>query len=263
MSDAKIQIMAVGGMLGQAVARAAKRAGLTYCAVRHDIANLPDNAVVAPIVINCAAVLGSGKTELCEAVNTRGPQVLSEQCDRVGSRLIHVSTDAVFSTEGPHSEDSRPRPQDPYGVSKLRGEIVRAPHLTVRTAFIGLGRYGVLAELLRGEAPVKASDKLLWTGHTVDTVAELLIVLGLRSDITGLIHIPGEAWSRWQLVNHICERLGNCPEIIRDDSMVSDRRLCSLRWGTLGLPTPPSFTQQVDRLLQGQEWLEYQVSVAK
>lgn len=263
MNDVKIQIMAVGGMLGSAVARAARRAGLPYCAVRHDIANLPDDAVVAPLVINCAAVLGSDKTDLLEAVNTKGPQALSEQCDRVGARLVHVSTDAVFSTEGPHSEDSRPRPQDPYGTSKLRGEVVRSPHLTVRTAFIGLGRFGVLAELLRGESPVKASDKLLWTGHTVDTVAELLVVLALRSDITGLIHIPGEAWSRLQLVSYICERLERCPEILHDDSMVSDRRLTSLRWATLGLPTPPPFRSQVDALLQGHEWQEYQGSVVK
>lgn len=249
----KIQIIGGNGMLGKAVLRAAIRSGVSI-SPKHsvDITSVKPTSIDAPTVINCGSILGAGKSlEVLEAVNTKGPHLLAAACDEVGARLIHVSTDAVFHSPGVHTEDDTPEPTDAFGRSKLLGEVTRSPHLSVRVAFIGLGLHGVIAELARATNPVRASNQLLWSGHTVDTVAEALLLLAARPDVTGLIHVPGEGISRWQMVTAIIAELGLSEDLVhRDDSKVADRRLGSLRWKMLGLPTFPPLSEQLHNLLQ-------------
>lgn len=244
-----IQILGARGMLGSAVCRAAQKAGVEYTPDERDICTVP---IAGDVVINCAGIVKQRQepTSQFMLVNAYAPHRLAEECEKSGARLIHVSTDCVFSGAGPHWESDNPiiAPQDVYAFSKLAGEVTRAPHLTVRTSFIGRGERGLIADLRAGKT-VSASNKLLWSGHTVDTVADALILLAQKPEISGLLHIPGEFQTRLELVQKIARISKINAVIVRDDSFVADRRLGSLRWKELGLLDLPSFDSQIRGML--------------
>ena len=98
------------------------------------------------VVINCAGIIkqqGAAQAAMSYIrVNALAPHVLADLCERWGARLIQLSTDCVFSGRvGHYAEADIPDPVDLYDRSKLLGEVTRAPHLTVRTSFIGFERF--------------------------------------------------------------------------------------------------------------------------
>lgn len=237
-----IQAFGYTGMLGQAVCRAVLKAG-------HDLEVIPrDNirvfSYMSPL-INCAGLTkqaGCFKKDFIKS-NTLLPTELAEAF----RRIIHISTDCVFDHPGPHDEADYISGTDIYARSKFAGEVVDAPHLTVRTSFVGYGRHGLIRQMQTKEQ-VKASNSLLWTGHTADTIAEILVHLATREDVTGLLHIPGEFTTRLELCWLLKGSLKLPAEIIQDDSFVADRRLSSNRWGSLGMPELPPLDEQIRKL---------------
>jgi len=243
-----IQIAGITGMLGSAVSEAARRRGHAVTATG-DITQMRPVDVVAPVVINCAGLVKQRQypASAFMLTNAVGPHKLAEACDAAGARLIHVSTDCVFNQGGPHCECCVPDASDVYARSKLAGEVERAPHLTVRTSFVGFGPRGLIADM-QNHGHVSASDKLLWSGHTVDAVADMLVTLAGRQDITGLLHIPGEFQNRWQLVQTLNRWLPGNVLISHDNSLAADRRLISDRWSKLGMPDLPDFAAQLETM---------------
>lgn len=242
----KVQILGGRGMLGRAISLAATISSCEVIATELDICHVMPADITAPVVINCAGIVKGRNVPADEyrAVNGLGPYRLAQACSTVGARMVHVSTDCVFSKPGPHDEDDEPDATDIYAFSKQLGEVTFAPHLTIRTSFVGFGQRGLIAELQRSTS-ITASRNLLWTGHMVATVAGVLLMLVERPDITGLLHVPGTEQSRYDLVACLVRALGLKVHIIEDDSFVADRRLCSNRWHALGLPELPPFPQQL------------------
>lgn len=238
-------------MLGQAVVLAGRKAGHEVCADNTDLMLL--DRMRGEVLINCAGLVKQRPFPNSEfiRVNSLAPHLLAERCDVQNARLIHVSTDCLFVGQGPHDENSISDATDIYAVSKRAGEITQEPHLTVRTSFVGEGERGLIAELRHGLI-LPASKNLLWSGHTVNTIARLLIVLAERSDVSGLLHIPGEFQSRFELIRTLIRTLGLGTIIDEDDSFVADRRLVSARWQHLGLPQLPSFAEQVKELVSNE-----------
>lgn len=236
----KIQVLGATGMLGREVCRAVLERGHNLIAHRVDITTLTHTE--GDVVVNCAGLvkqLHSADADFV-LVNGYAPHRIAKVC----ARLIHVSTDCVFYQAGVHSEQTIPQPKGIYAVSKLAGEVGE-PHLTVRTSFIGHGAHGLVHDLMT-QTEVKASDRLLWSGHTARTVARVLVGLAER-DVCGLIHIPGEFQSRWTLVNRLATKLDTTARIIRDDAFVADRRLVSMRWSDLGYELP-AFEEELEDL---------------
>jgi len=99
------------------------------------------------LIINAAAYTAVDKAEkepdLAMAVNGTAPGILAEEAKKIGSAMIHYSTDYVFDgnkATGAYREEDTPNPQSVYGQTKLAGEqaIVRQgiPHLILRTSWI-------------------------------------------------------------------------------------------------------------------------------
>lgn len=241
----KIQVFGPNGMLGTAVRKAIVQRGHTLEPNHADLEVVTPGHIHAPVVINCAGLVKQRQYHASRfmLVNAYGPHHLAEACDGARARLIHVSTDCVFSRPGPHCECDAPDASDPYARSKLGGEVVRAPHLTVRTSFIGWGSRGLLAELL-SEQKVYASNRLRWSGHTVDAVADALISLA-ETDATGLLHMPGEFQTRWELCQKLVKRYSLPVQLVRDNEYRADRRLVSDRWPLGDLP---GFDAQLERM---------------
>lgn len=99
-------------------------------------------------VVNCAAYTAVDRAETDEAAadraNRQGPAVLAGACAGAGARLVHVSTDYVFSGDRPvpepWTEDDAPAPRTAYGRTKLAGERAIAgsgcDHAILRTAWL-------------------------------------------------------------------------------------------------------------------------------
>ena len=85
-------------------------------------------AASSDILVNCAAFTNVDQCETNEAearrVNADGPAWLAEWCGEKGIRLIHISTDYVFSGEAdrPYKETDAVSPQTAYGRTKREGE---------------------------------------------------------------------------------------------------------------------------------------------
>lgn len=164
-------------------------------------------------VINCAAMTN---VDVCETerdaamlVNADAPGRVAQACHDVGARMIHISTDYVFSgtkTE-PYRESDETKPRSWYGETKLAGEhqvlAASAKHVVARVSWVfGPDRDSfidkALANSLRGE-PVKAvADKWSSPTYTLDAVKALGAFLEDRELPGGLFHVCNQGICTWQ-----------------------------------------------------------------
>ncbi|HEY5724172.1 MAG TPA: sugar nucleotide-binding protein, partial [Allosphingosinicella sp.] len=117
------------------------------------------------VVINCIGVVKQATASrdplLTLPVNALFPHQLQRLCDLGGIRLVHISTDCVFSGRaGNYRESDIPDAEDLYGRSKLLGEVDVPNATTLRTSIVGpepsgAQGFGLLEWFLRQPGPVK------------------------------------------------------------------------------------------------------------
>jgi dTDP-4-dehydrorhamnose reductase len=134
--------------------------------VRTLASNQPD------VVINCVGVIkqlsAAKDPQTCIAVNALLPHRLAKVCEGIGARLIHISTDCVFSgNKGGYVESDFPDCSDLYGRTKLLGEVDYPHAVTLRTSIIGheLNRSVSLIDwFLVQEGRVRGFTKAIYSG---------------------------------------------------------------------------------------------------
>ena len=88
-------------------------------------------------IINCIGILKSGPSENF-SINYLLPKQLEKLQKKYKFRLIHISTDDVFGAHsGKVNEKSTPSPNNPYALSKLKGEVTSKFSINIRTSIIG------------------------------------------------------------------------------------------------------------------------------
>lgn len=261
-----ILVVGAGGMLGNALLhqftqsgmcatgtlrrRAADASWFAGLSLIEDIDLLDSGTVERAVygvrprwIINCAAVRGANACDaksvaIMEAINTHVPHRLARVADRVGAQLIHISTDGVFNgAGGPYNENSLSSPLDPYGRSKLAGEVEGDHVLTIRLSLVGRspsGR-GTLVDWLLGLPPsaeISGYTRAVFSGLPVSHVGHVLTNSFLEQSIPpgGLVHLPGPPISKAALIRLILDRAGRRDVLVRDDpTVVIDRTLRSVR----------------------------------
>src|ERR1700740_3444410 len=198
----RIVIAGAGGQTGSCLAAEAVRRGRDVLALTSSQWDITDPQAAEQIVqtgdvvINCAAYTNvdaaEGDEERAYTVNAAGPGHIARACARVGARLIHISTDYVFSGD---FGGSAPRPYEPgdataplsvYGQSKLSGEqavLAASPEaVVVRTAWVYTGGSGkdfvaTMRKLAAGDRTVEVvADQIGSPTYVADLVAALLEV---------------------------------------------------------------------------------------
>ena len=141
------------------------------------------------IVVNCAAYTAVDKAEsdeiLASALNTGAVGNLAEAAVKNGTRVIHISTDYVFSGQGcrPYEENDEPYPQSIYGRTKLEGEALLTSFcqnaLIIRTAWL-------YSEF--GGNFVKTMLRLAETRPEINVVADQIGTPTYAGDLAEAIH---------------------------------------------------------------------------
>lgn len=166
------------------------------------------------VIINSAAYTAvdgcESEQKLSWKVNAVGPELIAQEADKTGARLIHISTDYVFdgnkSAPNPYLESDKPNPLSQYGRSKLAGELAVqqycANHVILRTAWLySSNGKNFLKTMLKlavnnPDQELKVVDDQYGSLTWSNTLAMQIKTL-LDSDLTGVFHATSEGHSTW------------------------------------------------------------------
>jgi dTDP-4-dehydrorhamnose reductase len=265
MGKHKILVLGASGMLGNAVLRyfAAYTDHEVVGSIRAEGArgllplNVQDNVVSAgsvddpdmlarlfdrtkpTVVINCVGLV----KQLDEAndplsaipINSILPHRLARLCSLVGARLVHLSTDCVFSgAKGMYSESDVPDAYDVYGRTKLLGEVSYAHTITLRTSIIGhelKGSSSLIGWFLAQQGSVKGFSRAVFSGLPTVEIARIVNEHVLPdAGLHGLYHLSADPIDKYQLLQLVANVYGKETDIVEDQSLVIDRSLDSSRF---------------------------------
>ncbi len=148
------------------------------------------------IIINAIGILIDGANKNPENaifINAYMPHRLKRLANELGAKLIHISTDCVFSgRKGNYTETDEKDAYDTYGRTKALGEITDKPHLTLRTSVIGPELKTNGEELfhwfMTQDNEISGYTASIWSGVTTLELAKA-VHWAIKSDMTGLYHI--------------------------------------------------------------------------
>ena len=186
-------------------------------------------------------------------INALFPHKLAELCKASGARMIHVSTDCVFSgRKGHYQEDDPSDAEDLYGKTKYLGEVHDSHCLTLRTSMIGreLSRkQGLLEWLLSQRGSVQGYKNALFSGFTTLELSRIIDkILAEYPEKVGLYHVSSEPISKFDLLTLIRRKMGLRVEIIPVEEPRLDRSLDSTRFRSEFNYTPPTWEEMIDEL---------------
>jgi len=213
------------------------------------------------VVINCIGVikqLATAKDPLVTIpTNTLFPHRLALACKASGSKLIHISTDCVFSgSRGMYTEEDVSDAEDLYGRSKYLGEVGYPHCVTLRTSIIGheLGTsYSLVDWFLSQEGKVRGFTKAIYTGFPTVEMARIIADYVIPNEsLNGLYQVSSEPISKYDLLKLIAQTYGKQIEIEPFDDFHCDRSLDSLRFRQATGYIPPSWPQLVNDM-----WNDY------
>jgi dTDP-4-dehydrorhamnose reductase len=215
----------------------------------------------ADAVVNCIGVVKQAVDDPAVAirVNALFPHQLATACRERGARLIHVSTDCVFSgRKGGYTEGDPPDPADLYGRSKLLGEPASPGALTIRTSMIGREistSHGLLEWFLsQSGATVRGFTRAVFTGPTTPVLSRAIAdVLAGRASPEALWHVGAAPIDKHRLLLLLRDAFDVDVEIEPDDTVVIDRSLDSSRFRESSWWTAPSWEEMVAELAESAE----------
>ena len=211
------------------------------------------------VVINCIGVVKqlAAANDVLTAlpVNSLLPHRLVRLCRLARARLIHISTDCVFSgAAGMYREQDTPDASDLYGVSKRLGEVDDPQAITLRTSIIGpelAGGHGLLAWFLAQRGRVKGFTRAIFSGlPTVELARLMREVVIPHPELHGLHHVSAEPISKYRLLQLFAQVYGVSIEIEPDAELIIDRSLDSSRFRRLTGWTPPPWPELVRTMHQ-------------
>lgn len=134
------------------------------------------------IILNCVGVLIKGSKEHPDnaiLINAYFPHLLKKMADEVGAKLIHISTDCVFSGKrGNYTEDDFRDADDVYGRSKALGEVINDKDLTIRTSIIGpelkKNGEGLFHWFMNQHGEINGFKTAIWGGVTTLELAKAI-----------------------------------------------------------------------------------------
>jgi dTDP-4-dehydrorhamnose reductase len=279
----KILVLGASGMLGNAVFRVMSEDTnhQVYATVRSDSvkrhfsADLAKNILsginvesndalerlfldIKPeVVINCIGLVKQladvDDPLVALPINSILPHRLARLSALVNARLVHISTDCVFSgKQGRYLESDEPDAQDLYGRSKLIGEVTYQHTITLRTSIIGrelTSSHGLVDWFLSQQGPVKGFTHAIFSGLPTCELALVIrdYVLN-KPHLSGLYHVASKPISKYDLLNLVNHTYKKNISILANDALKIDRSLNGERFIAETGYAPPPWEELVEKM---------------
>lgn len=211
------------------------------------------------VVVNCIGVIKQ-RVEAAAAIpsitiNALLPHRLAAAVEAWGGRLIHFSTDCVFSgRKGHYTEDDPSDAVDLYGKSKSLGEVAASNALTLRTSIIGreLQHHTSLLDwfLLGGHRSVRGFREVYWSGVTTNHLAGVVADLMERHPrLSGLLQVSSGRISKYDLLCLLRDGYGLAIAVEPDDGPREDRSLDGSRFSAATGYRCPAWPRLIQELV--------------
>ena len=214
-------------------------------------------------VINCIGLIKQRNAQTTEhemmLINAEFPHHLAQVANHQGARVIHISTDCVFSGDkGNYVETDTPDPVDVYGKSKLFGELNDVKNLTLRTSHIGREltiRKSFIEWLLSQKSGhVEGYGHAIYSGLTSQELARLISeLLNAKKGITGMFHVSSQPISKLEIINKLNELLNLEIDVIPDSKVQINRSLNSDKFRLATNLTPHNWDQMLSDFCKDQK----------
>lgn len=215
-------------------------------------------ATVKPgLVINCVGIV----KQLEEAndplvalpINALLPHRLARLAQVAGARLVHLSTDCVFSgTKGNYLESDTPDAYDLYGRSKLLGEVDYPNAITLRTSIIGhelSGARSLIDWFLSQTDEVSGYKKAVFSGFPTVEIARIIRDFVMPNPhLHGLYHLSAEPINKYDLLSLVAQVYDKKISIKPNENYAIDRSLNSDRFRLATGFKPESWVELIKRM---------------
>jgi dTDP-4-dehydrorhamnose reductase len=278
----KILILGGTGMLGHRLWLNLSQVNETYVTLRGDTSQFPDipefprkyilphvdalipdqvrdviDSIQPQSVINCIGLIKQNPLAndplSSISINALFPHQVSWACRKAGIRMIHISTDCIFSgKKGGYVESDLPDAEDLYGRTKFLGEVTYPHTITLRTSIIGRElktRLGLIEWFLAQKGTIRGYKRAIYTGFTTDELSRIILNYVIpHSNLNGLYHVSSDAISKYDLLMLAKNSFGRDLTILPDEDFVSDRSLDSSRFRHVTGYKPPAWPAMIDEL---------------
>lgn len=250
----KVLVLGGTGMAGHTILIYFKEAGhdvtafsrskMDYCKnINGDITNFENLKKIIidgqyDAIINAIGILNQdAEDNKSNAVllNSYLPHFLSDTTKDMKTRIIHMSTDCVFSGKrGGYSETSFRDGKTFYDRSKALGELENDKDLSFRNSIIGPDMnengIGLFNWFMKQEGQINGFTKVIWTGVTTLTLAKAM-EQALKENLTGLYNlVNNETISKYELLKLFNKHLKNNKiMILPSDKLSLDKSLVNNR----------------------------------
>lgn len=213
------------------------------------------------VVVNCIGLV----KQLADAdnplvaipINSLLPHRLAWLCSATGARLIHISTDCVFSGKrGMYREEDPSDALDLYGRSKHIGEVDYPHAVTLRTSLIGHelnSSHGLIGWFLAQQGSVKGFERAVFSGlPTVELARVMRDFIIPNSQLRGIYHVAAQPINKYEVLKLIAAVYGKPIKIIPDRQVVINRSLNADRFRTATGYTAPDWSELIKRMYEFQ-----------
>lgn len=191
------------------------------------------------VVVNCIGLIKQladvDDPLITLPINAMLPHRLANLCTLSGARLVHMSTDCVFSgKKGDYKESDISDATDLYGKSKYLGEVDYPQAITLRTSIIGhelQSSHSLIGWFLSQEGYCRGYRKAIFSGLPTVVLAQIIRdVVMKHSDLSGVYHVAAKPISKYDLLKLVADVYGKSIDVTPDDCLVIDRSLNAERF---------------------------------
>lgn len=209
------------------------------------------------VVINAIGIVkqrdDADDRRLAIEINALLPHRLAALCRERRARLVHISTDCVFSgRRGLYRETDNADAEDVYGRTKFLGEVAAPGCITLRTSIIGREmsrKRGLLEWLMAQHGEIRGFTRAVFSGLTTHELARVIRMLVERHpEASGLYHVASQPIDKFSLLMAIKDALDLPVEIVPQDDVVVDRSLDGSLFNRTYDYDPPSWGRMVAEL---------------
>jgi dTDP-4-dehydrorhamnose reductase len=205
--------------------------------------------IMPDVIINCVGItirrINETNNNHLSFINSTLPKLINDWSIENSKKMIHMSTDCVFSGKnGYYLDDDKPDAADSYGSSKSRGEINNNTTLTLRSSMVGREIYNhteLFEWLIKNKnGKIEGYDNVIYSGITTIRMAKIIdFILNKNLNLSGIYNIGSIPISKYELLKMLNKAFNLEIDIRKITQIKSNKVLISKKFTEItGLKSP-------------------------